>query len=163
MEIRTYRPGDCPALAALFYHTVHTVNAADYTPEQLAAWAPEAADLDAWDRSFRAHHTLVAVEGETVLGFGDMDGGYLDRLYVRADRQGQGVGSVLCALLERAAGGRVVTHASITARPFFERRGYRVVRKQRVERRGVLLTNFVMEKESGPCPDGRSAAEEETV
>lgn len=163
MEIRTYRPGDCPALAALFYHTVHTVNAADYTPEQLAAWAPEAADLDAWDRSFRAHHTLVAVEGETVLGFGDMDGGYLDRLYVRADRQGQGVGSALCALLERAAGGRVVTHASITARPFFERRGYRVVRKQRVERRGVLLTNFVMEKESGPCPDGRSAAEEETV
>lgn len=145
MEIRTYRPGDGPALAELFYHTVHTVNAADYTPEQLAAWAPETVDLSGWDRSLRAHHTLVAVEGETVLGFGDMDGGYLDRLYVRADRQGQGVGSALCALLERAAEGRVITHASVTARPFFEKRGYRVRREQRVERRGVLLTNFVME------------------
>lgn len=147
MEIRIYRPGDGPALAELFYHTVHTVNAADYTPEQLAAWAPGTAEPDGWDRSLLQHHTLVAVEGETVLGFGDMDGGgYLDRLYVRADRQGQGVGSVLCGLLERAAGGRVVTHASITARPFFEKRGYRVLREQQVERRGVLLTNYVMEK-----------------
>lgn len=147
MEIRTYRPGDGPALAELFYHTVHTVNAADYTPEQLAAWAPGTAEPDGWDRSLRQHHTLVAVEGGTVLGFGDMDdGGYLDRLYVRADHQGRGVGSVLCDLLERAAGGRVVTHASITARPFFERRGYRILREQQVERRGVLLTNFVMEK-----------------
>ena len=128
MEIRIYRPGDGPALAELFYHTVHTVNAADYTPEQLAAWAPGTAEPDGWDRSLLQHHTLVAVEGETVLGFGDMDdGGYLDRLYVRA-------------------GGRVVTHASITARPFFEKRGYRVLREQQVERRGVLLTNYVMEK-----------------
>lgn len=163
MEIRTYRPGDCPALAELFWHTVHTVNAADYTAEQLEAWAPEVVNLDGWDRSFREHHTLLAVEGETVLGFGDMDGGgYLDRLYVRADRQGQGVGSVLCELLERAAGERVVTHASITARPFFEKRGYRTLRKQQVERRGVLLTNFVMEKESGPRPCERDILKEET-
>lgn len=157
MVIRTYRPEDCPALAELFCLTVHTVNAADYTPEQLAAWAPGTVDLDGWDRSFRQHHTLLAVEGETVLGFGDMDGGgYLDRLYVRADRQGQGVGSVLCDLLERTAGGRVVTHASITARPFFERRGYRVVREQQVERRGVLLTNYVMEKEGGSFQGGKT-------
>ena len=31
--------------------------------------------------------------------------------------------------------------------PFFEARGYRVVRPQQVERRGQVLTNFVMEKE----------------
>ena len=42
--------------------------------------------------------------------------------------------------------GPVTTHASITARPFFEARGYRVVRQQQVERQGVALTNFVMEK-----------------
>ena len=36
---------------------------------------------------------------------------------------------------------------SITARPFFERRGYRVVREQQVERQGIMLTNFVMIKE----------------
>ena len=31
--IRNYAPEDCSALARLFYDTVHTVNARDYTPE----------------------------------------------------------------------------------------------------------------------------------
>ena len=40
-------------------------------------------------------------------------------------------GSALCAALEAAVGGpRFVTHASLTARPFFESRGYRVIRAQ---------------------------------
>ena len=151
MEIRAYRPGDCPALAELFYHTVHTVNAADYTEEQLDAWAPGTAEPDGWDRSFREHRTLLAVEGGDILGFGDMDwAGYLDRLYVHADHQGEGVASAICAELEREARGKIITHASITARPFFEKRGYRVVREQQVERRGVFLTNFVMEREGRP-------------
>ena len=33
--LRPYAPSDCPALAALFYDTVHTVAAADYTPAQI--------------------------------------------------------------------------------------------------------------------------------
>ena len=39
-------------------------------------------------------------------------------------------------------------HASITAKPFFERRGYKAVKEQQVERKGVLLTNYVMIKEA---------------
>ena len=159
MIIREYRPSDCGALAELFYHTVHTVNARDYTEEQLDAWSPGEVDLSRWDQSFQEHHTLLAVEGETVLGFGDMaPGGYLDRLYVHADYQGRGVASAICEELERPVRGKIVTHASITAKPFFEKRGYRVVREQQVERRGVLLTNYVMEKDRCPCapPDGAS-------
>ncbi len=34
----------------------------------------------------------------------------------------------------------------LTARPFFEGRGYRALWAQRVERRGVALTNYRMEK-----------------
>ena len=145
MLLRAYRPGDCREMAALFYDTVHTVNARDYTPEQLDAWAGGPVDLDAWDRSFRAHTTLVAVADGHIVGFGDIAGdGYLDRLYVHKDWQGRGVATALCNRLEAAVPGPVTTHASITARPFLERRGYRVVRPQQVERRGVLLTNYVM-------------------
>ena len=61
MELRRYTPDDCPAMAALFQETVRTVNAADYAPEQLTAWAGGQVDLPAWDRSFRAHLTLLAV------------------------------------------------------------------------------------------------------
>lgn len=149
VTLRPYRPGDCPALAALFYETVHTVNAAHYTPAQLDAWAPACGpDLAAWDKSFRAHRTLVAELDGRLAGFGDLDpaAGYLDRLYVHKDLQGRGVATALCNALEEASAGPVVTHASVTARPFFARRGYRVLRAQQVERRGVTLANYVMEK-----------------
>ena len=147
MKLRLYRSEDCSALARLFYDTVHTVNTRDYTLEQLDAWADGHVDLDAWNTSFLAHHTLVAEENGEILGFADMDGaGYLDRLYVHRDHQGEGFATALCGALERAASGPITTHASITARPFFEGRGYRVLREQQVERRGVWLTNYVMGK-----------------
>ena len=38
------------------------------------------------------------------------------------------------------------TYSSVTARPFFEKRGFRVLVAQHVEMRGLLLTNFRMEK-----------------
>lgn len=148
MIIRNYQPSDCKELSELFYHTVHTVNAKDYTQEQLDVWATGTVDLENWNRSFTEHDTVVALEGKIIVGFGDMDStGYLDRLYVHADFQGQGVASAICDSLEQKVRGKIVTHASVTARPFFERRGYRVVKEQQVERQGILLTNFVMEKE----------------
>lgn len=148
MILRKYKPSDCPEMAELFYNTVHTVNAKDYTKEQLDAWASGTVDLDAWNRSFLEHDTVVAVEDDRIVGFGDMDStGYLDRLYVHADAQKKGVAAAICDELERGVNGKIVTHASITAKPFFEKRGYTAVKEQQVERQGILLTNFVMEKE----------------
>lgn len=147
MEIREYRPEDCAELTRLFYDTVHTVNRKDYTPAQLDAWADGTPDLERWNRSLQEHFSLVALEGEKIIGFGDMDStGYLDRLYVHKDYQGKGVATALCDRLEQAVDGTIVTHASITARPFFEGRGYVMVKAQQVERKGILLRNFVMEK-----------------
>lgn len=147
MILREYRPADCPQLADLFYHTVHTVNTKDYTEEQVNAWATGQVDLEAWDRSFREHYTVIAEENGLLVGFGDIDQtGYLDRLYVHKDFQGRGIATALCNRLEQAVAGSIVTHASLTARPFFEKRGYTVLREQQVERRGVRLTNYVMEK-----------------
>ena len=151
MRIRPYTAADCPAVLALFYHTVHTVNRRDYAPDQLDAWAPADPDAARWDSSLRQHTALVAEdEAGRLLGFADMDvaAGYLDRLYVAAGCQRQGVGTALCDALEGqlAPGARVTVHASLTARPFFEARGYQVVRARQVERRGVTLPNLVMEK-----------------
>ena len=124
---------------------VHTVNAKDYTEEQLDAWATGQVDLNKWDQSLREHYSIVVVENETIVGFGDIDeSGYLDHLFVHANYQGKGVGTMICNQLEQVVSGNIITHASITARPFFEKRGYRVVKEQQVERQGVFLTNFEM-------------------
>lgn len=149
MRIRSYQSSDIKEMAELFYNTVHTVNAEDYTGEQLDAWADGNPDLVKWDQSFQAHQTLIAEENDRIVGFGDIDRtGYLDRLYVHREYQGQGIATLLCDLLEELTEGNVITvHASITAKPFFERRGYRTVKRQQVERRGILLTNYIMEKD----------------
>ena len=132
----------------LFYDTVHTVNAADYTSEQLDAWAPKDMDASVWDASLKRHYAVVAVEEGKIIGFGDIDAdGYLDRLYVRAEYIGKGVGTAICDRLESAVRGNTVTHASVTARLFFEKRGYVVVKEQQVERKGILLANYIMEKQ----------------
>lgn len=151
MEIRRYQSSDLKEIETLFYQTVHRVNQADYREEQLDAWADGRIDENAWDRSFQEHITLVAVKDGRIAGFGDMDRtGYLDRLYVHWEEQRKGIASALCDRLEQEAESeRFVTHASITAKPFFEKRGYRVVKEQEVIRKGVALTNYVMEKRGG--------------
>ena len=151
MILRKYVKTDCAELAELFYDTVHTVNTKDYTQEQLDVWATGKVNLEAWNKSFQAHHTVVAELDGQIVGFGDMDEtGYLDRLYVHKDYQRRGVATAICDALEQnTKAAELTAHASITARPFFEKRGYAVVREQQVERRGVLLTNFVMQKNEG--------------
>lgn len=147
MIIREYQTTDCKELRNLFYDTVHTVNARDYTKEQLNVWAPEEADLEEWNLSFLKHYSIVAVFNEIIIGFGDIDDtGYLDRLYVHRDYQRKGVATAVCNELEQSVKGKIVTHASITSRHFFEKRGYKVIKEQQVERQGIILINFVMEK-----------------
>lgn len=97
MKIRKYQSSDCKSLADLFYHTVHTINAKDYTKEQLKVWATGEVDLEKWNQSLQEHFSVVVVENKNILGFGDIDKtGYLDRLYVHKDYQGKGIATAIC-------------------------------------------------------------------
>lgn len=158
MFIREYQTSDCIEITELFYNTVHTVNAKDYTKEQLDVWATGQVDLKAWNQLLQEHFSIVAVDNDIIVGFGDIDEtGYLDHLFVHADYQRKGIATAICDQLEQAVQGDITTHASITAKPFFEKRGYMAVKQQQVERQGVFLTNYVMKKGKmtsslgGPC------------
>nr|WP_304286253.1 GNAT family N-acetyltransferase [Clostridium paraputrificum] len=148
MFIRRYEESDCKYLAELFYNTVHSINAKDYRPEQLNVWAKGNVDLEKWNKSLLSHFSVVAVENGIIVGCGDIDStGYLDRLYVHKDYQNQGIATAICDELEcNFNESKVTTHASITARPFFEKRGYKVIKKQNVERSGIVLQNYIMKK-----------------
>ena len=78
MQLREYTPSDCAQLAELFYQTVHSVNAKDYTQEQLDAWATGEVDLQAWDKSFRAlwRHGWKRLSGQAVCPQGASVAGY---------------------------------------------------------------------------------------
>ena len=105
-------------------------------------------DFEKWNESLQEHFSVVAVDDEIIVGFGDIDKtDYLDRLYVHAAYQGKGIATAICNQLEQAVEGNIITHASITAKPFFEKRGYKLVKEQQVDRQGIFLTNYVMIKE----------------
>ncbi len=148
MIARKYIPSDCEDIAELFYETVHGVNARDYTKEQLNVWATGKVNLLEWNKSLSEHFTIVVIEDDIIVGFGDIDkNGYLDRLYVHKDYQNQGIGTIICDNLEQAVQtDKITTHASITAKNFFIFRGYKVIKKQEVIRNGIFLTNYIMEK-----------------
>lgn len=150
MVIRAYRSSDCPTLAQIYYDTIHTVNAADYTKAQLDAWASGNVDLKAWDDYFLARHSFVAEIDGTIVGFSDMDDtGYLGRLYVHKDYQGMGIGKALCDAAEGAVDvPKYTLHSSITAKPFYEKRGYRTVEMRQMPRKDQFITIYVMEKAS---------------
>ena len=147
MILRKYKPTDCKVITELFYNTVHTINLKDYSKEQVNVWATGNVDLEKWNDSFSKHYTVIAEIDDTIVGFGDIDkNGYLDMLYVHKDYQKQGVATAICNELEKAVNTpKIITHASITAKAFFEKRGYKVLKKQQVEREGIFLINFVME------------------
>ena len=104
-------------------------------------------DLEKWNESLQEHFSIVAVDDEIIVGFGDIDKtGYLDRLFVHASYQRKGIATAICNQLEQTVQGDITTHASITEKPFFEKRGYKIVKEQQVERQGIFLTNFCMKK-----------------
>lgn len=144
MKIREYKDADFEAVARIFYDTIHAVNAKDYSREQLFAWANNVDSLKRRREDLLSQFTLIAeTEGETV-GFGSMDkSGCLDLLYVHKDFQRRGIATALCDELEK--GFTVIkTYASVTAKPFFEKRGYKIIKEQEVERLGIKLKNFEM-------------------
>lgn len=150
-RIRLYKQEDCNEVVSLFYNTVHSVNKKDYTTEQLDAWAPADLDFERWNRVLSQNYTIIVEKEGAIKGFGDIDAtGYFDHLFVHKDHQGQGIATLIKEKIEKHALDanmqRVTVAASITARPFFEKHGYTVLKEQRVERNGQTLTNYFMEK-----------------
>lgn len=89
MRIREFQGSDINQVVSLFYETVHSVNAVDYTIGQLNAWAPKneiEAKLEMWNKSLSNNVTYVAEINGKIVGFSDMTrNGYLDRLYTHKD------------------------------------------------------------------------------
>ena len=63
-------------------------------------------------------------------------------------RQGKQIATKLCDKLEQYCKDvkSLTVHASISAKPFFEKRGYKVIKEQSVKVDNVYLTNYLMEK-----------------
>ncbi|TQO97161.1 GNAT family N-acetyltransferase [Vibrio cholerae] len=135
----------------MFYHTVRNVNLRDYSQAQVEAWAPDDFSSEIWQRKMNLLSPFVAEIDGKIVGYSDLqENGLIDHFFCHHEHQGRGVGRQLMehALRMGKLQGitRFYSEVSITARPFYERFGFKVTQEQTIEVRGQKLCNFVMEK-----------------
>ncbi|WP_316013194.1 GNAT family N-acetyltransferase [Roseobacter sp. HKCCA0434] len=142
-DLRPIRPGDLDAIASLFFNAV-TEGATRYSEAERRAWAgPAPLSAEDWTQRFVGLDVVVAEVGGRLTGFASLrpDDGLLDHLFVAPDRQGQGTAA---RLLDHFTPRARWTQASRHARPFLERHGWQVERREVVSRDGQQLERFVM-------------------
>jgi putative acetyltransferase len=149
--LRCTDEAEIAAVIEVFRASVRVIARRDYGPDQVVAWAPDEIDVAGWAKRYETRQAWVVETSTRIAGFIELEGrDHLDMLYVHPAHQKQGVATALLAQLESAARAlgaeRLRAEASITARPFFERRGFRLVVAQTVTVRGQLFVNFRMEK-----------------
>lgn len=150
--IRTVRLSDIVELRELFRTTVLTINRLNYSQEEVEDWASCGDELSRWEELIKTHYFFVAVDGRGVIvGFSSITSqGYLHSMFVHKDFQNRGIATMLLREAEHyaAANGilRITSEVSLTARPFFERKGYTVEVEQKRRANKLSLTNFWMAK-----------------
>ena len=149
--IRKYNESDARDLWTIFYHTICNVNSRDYTQAQVEAWAPDNVSPEVWQRKMNVISPFVAEIDREIIGYTDLqEDGLIDHFFCHHEHQGKGVGRRLMEHVLRVGELQGITRfyseVSITARPFYEKFGFKVVKEQTIEIRGQKLRNFVMEK-----------------
>lgn len=151
IKIRLFETQDAAQVAQLFHDTVHAINIVDYSSSQVKAWAPDDVHFRNWAKVCSSRFTYVADDGGVIAGFGELEpNGHIDCFYCHKNYLRRGVGKQLYGAIEAKAVeltlNRLFVEASITAKPFFERMGFLVVKEQEVVRRDESFINYVMEK-----------------
>ncbi len=151
MNVRKYLPGEEKYIWELYYETIHNINIHDYTNEQIEAWAPSDLDESVWTNKIIEIDPYVVVIETKIVAYADLqENGYIDHFYCHHEHQRKGIGSFLFSFLEQLAISRninkLISDVSITAKPFFESKGFIVIKKQYLNMKGQFLENYKMAK-----------------
>lgn len=152
MKIRKANENDLDEILNLFTGTISEVNNQDYSPSQIEAWSSGARDKERWLLKMDEQYFLVTEEEGSITGFASITNkGYLDTMFVHKNHQRKGIAKTLItAMIDYAKENQlkeIITEGSITAKPFFEKYGFKVIKKQLVNRKGIEITNYKMRKQ----------------
>ncbi|MGA7803480.1 GNAT family N-acetyltransferase [Bradyrhizobium sp.] len=129
--IRRAMAADAKAVHQIVLAALRKTNAKDYPPsviDRLVLTLPDkvASNLETWC-------AFVAIVDGGVVGTGSLDGQTVSSVYVHPDYQRRGIATRLMDAVEHAANaqsrGTLRVQSSVTAKPFYAKRGFRIVRK----------------------------------
>ena len=153
ITIRIALNTDIEEIQSLYRNTVLVINRRDYSQAEVEDWASCGDDLSKIEDMIKTHYFIVAVNRQSeIVSFSSITPqGYLHSMFVHKDFQGKGIATMLLEEIERYAitAGivRITSEVSLTARPFFEKKGYVVEGEQKRKANQLSLTNFRMARE----------------
>ena len=150
MYVRKFRVSDAVEVAELHRNTVRFVNSKDYPQKQIEVWSGRISAKRFRD-SIKTRFRLVAVDKDKIVGFGDFSkDGELAGLYVHKNYQGSGIGPLLLKKLEDSARQKGIKKfflgSTITAKDFYRKHGYKVIKKTKHQIKNQKLIVYRMEK-----------------
>lgn len=143
---------DLNEMQQLYTNTIQSVCKNDYNSAQIEAWISGVKNTERWTQVIETQFVLLAIIQDQIVGFGTLkNGNYIDFFYIHKDFQRRGIANKLLTELELEAKNQhtkiITSDISITAKPFFEKKGFVVKTEQRNIRLGVELINYKMEKQ----------------
>ena len=142
---------DLEEMLKLYADTIKTVCKNDYDLLQIEAWVSTINNTERWVDVINTQFVLLSMIDNQIAGYGTLkDGKYIDLFYIHKDFQRQGIADKILTELEIEAKNQssktITSDVSITAKPFFEKKGFIVKAEQKNIRLGVELINYKMEK-----------------
>lgn len=151
-RVRHYRTGDHEAIADLFTCSVHELTTAEYDAEARLAWAPSVPDYERWRFRCELWRPFLSVDTQgAIAAFLELDPtGHVGATYVHPQHARRGAMAILMDYVEVVALGaqlpRLYAEVSLTARPYFRKRGWIAAGDNRITRAGIILINTNMTK-----------------
>lgn len=144
---------DLPVLKSLFIDSIYKVCKADYTENQLRAWAANTISGDNaayWETTLSTQTLWLAEVRGQIVGFSALADTVVDLLFVHHDYLRRGIAKQLYQHLEDIARKRnypfLTAKVSLTALPFFKAMGFEIEQAQTVLRHEEYLRNYKMIK-----------------
>lgn len=151
ITITPYTDENATEITDLHHACVHAIDPTIYSLEQQEAWAHTPPNYPYWVKRLSLKKPFMAMVEAKIVGFIELEeNGHIDCAYTHPEYQKCGVMSALYAYIENLAQQkgmkRLYLEASIVAKPFFEKRGFKTLKRNEIKRNGQMIVNYSMEK-----------------
>jgi N-acetylglutamate synthase-like GNAT family acetyltransferase len=150
MLVRRFEPKDAMRLSQLIIENLQQVNINDYSQETIDILA-QAYIPDRIIERARQHLTLVGLVEDEVVGTASLDHDRVRNVFVEVSRHKRGLGKKLMAVIEAYAKEqhleKIFLLSGLSAYRFYEKLGYKIVKRFDQDLGGMPFPVIQMEKE----------------
>lgn len=149
LKFRRAKLNDLEEMQELCVETIKSTCQNDYDPKQIDVWVSSVQKVERWKTFLTKQYILVAENEENIVGCGSLkNGNYLDLMYVHKEFLRQGIANMIFEKLKKKSltlgFDKLTSDVSKTAVPFFETKGFKIIKENKNMINGVEIINYHM-------------------